>query len=133
MTGVLLVFIGGGLGAAMRYGIILLFDSEFTPFSYAILLVNVSGSLLAGFAIATLGSGLGGDLNGGMGGESWRLFILVGILSGFTTFSAFSVETVQYLFDGRYWIAGVNILLNLLLCLIFAGLGLVGGRALIGN
>lgn len=80
-----LVFIGGGMGAALRHGVNRATLAWLGPaFPYGTLFVNVVGSLamgvLAGLFLARAPS------------EAWRLFLTTGILGGFTTFSAFSLD-----------------------------------------
>ena len=86
----LLVFLGGGLGATMRYGVNLATVAWFGPhFPWGTLTVNVVGSAIMGaFAgwILTREPGTGSD--------AIRLFFMTGVLGGFTTFSAFSLDIV---------------------------------------
>ncbi len=88
MTRFLLVAIGGGLGAMARYGLGLA-AGRLTPgatWPWATLTANVAGGLLMGLLTGWLA------LKAGAGQESIRLFAAVGVLGGFTTFSAFSLE-----------------------------------------
>ena len=77
--GAVLVFFGGGAGALLRYGVGKAVDG-----AAATLLVNVLGCFLMGL--------LAGWLMGRENGESWRLLLGVGLLGGFTTFSAFALD-----------------------------------------
>jgi len=89
MTRFLLVAIGGGLGAMARYGLGLA-AGRLAPgaaWPWATLTVNVVGGLLMGLLTGWLA------LKAGAGQENIRLFAAVGVLGGFTTFSAFSLET----------------------------------------
>ena len=89
MTRFLLVAIGGGLGAMARYGLGLA-AGRLAPgaaWPWATLTANVAGGLLMGLLTGWLA------LKAGAGQESIRLFAAVGVLGGFTTFSAFSLET----------------------------------------
>jgi len=104
---------GGFAGAVMRYGVSVLFSGiSRQPLPLATLAVNAAGSLLIGFAAVTIS-----------GGSRWRLFLIVGLLGGFTTFSSFSHETMTLLNDSRISKAIVNVFLNVSLCLccVFAG------------
>ncbi len=121
---VLLVIAGGGLGAAARYGVRLALPSDAAAFPYATLVVNAGGSFLAGL-VAGLVAG-GATLP-----EEARLFLLVGVLGGFTTFSAFSLETVEHLMNGDAAIGAMNVLLSLLLCVAAVVAGLFLGRAFV--
>ena len=89
MSGFLIVFLGAGLGGAARHGANLAALRLLGPgaFPWGTLLVNALGSFLIGAVAETfaLRSGLP---------QAWRLFLTTGILGGFTTFSAFSLETV---------------------------------------
>jgi fluoride exporter len=91
--GYLIVFIGGGLGAALRHGINLGVARWFgTTFPLATLLINISGSLVMGL-IAGWFAFRGGDAS-----QHWRLFLTTGILGGYTTFSTFSLD-VAFLYE----------------------------------
>lgn len=87
MTRFLLVAAGGALGAMARYGVGRLLPA--TSFPWATLMVNVTGGLLMGLLVGWLAFRSDGQ------GESIRLFAAVGVLGGFTTFSAFSLEAMQ--------------------------------------
>ena len=87
--GFLIVFLGGGLGAALRHGVNLVSARLFgTGFNYATLFENVSGSVVMGLLVGYFA------FKGGVP-QHWRLFLTTGILGGFTTFSAFSLEAVS--------------------------------------
>ena len=106
---ILYVGIGGFAGSILRYLISILFARYILiPFPFATLAVNLLGC----FAIGLV---LGLTERGGMLEPEMRALILVGILGGFTTFSAFSYETIRLLQEGAFAYAGVNILLNVLL------------------
>lgn len=82
-----IVFLGGGIGAALRHAVNRLSVAYFGPgFPYGTLIVNVAGSfamgVLAGLFLAKAPS------------QEWRLFVATGVLGGFTTFSAFSLDAV---------------------------------------
>lgn len=88
MLNVLLVALGGGLGAASRFGVSLAMPARADAWPVATFLINVTGSFLIGLLagwVATKGED----------GEPWRLFLGVGVLGGFTTFSAYSLETMR--------------------------------------
>lgn len=88
----------GGLAAVARFLVGLWFSSD-DRFPWAVLTVNVIGSALAGVVLG-LGSVLGGDV---------QLILLTGVAGGLTTFSTFSVETVQLVLDGRARVAALNV------------------------
>lgn len=89
LQAILLVGTGGALGAVARYGVGLLLKSA-SGFPWATLSVNIVGSLLMGLVMGWLGRQTGVS-------EPMRLFLAVGLLGGFTTFSAFSMELVTLL------------------------------------
>jgi CrcB protein len=119
-----LFYIGifGGLGCVARF-----LASGWThqlfgrSLPYGTLLVNIVGSFLLGL-LMTFG------LRGTLLPPELRIGLSVGFLGGFTTFSTFSYETIRLLEEGSLWQAGANILLNLLLCLFSALLGLMVAR-----
>lgn len=82
----ILVFLGGGIGAALRHGVNLLSLRLLGPaFPWGTLTVNVVGSLAMGLLAAWFAFR-------GASSEPWRLFLATGVLGGFTTFSAFSLD-----------------------------------------
>jgi CrcB protein len=88
MLNFLLVGLGGGLGAIARYIVGMQATRTFgIGWPYGTFIANVLGGLCMGLLIATLAH------RGGADQEKWRLLLGVGVLGGFTTFSAFSLET----------------------------------------
>ena len=99
----LIVFIGGGLGAMARHGVGALSLRWWgSGFPSGTLLVNLVGSLAMGMLVEHFA------LRGGVPATA-RLFLTVGVLGGFTTFSAFGVETVALLRKGEVLVAGLNV------------------------
>jgi CrcB protein len=84
--GYFIVFIGGGIGAALRHGFNLAFARVLgTAFPYATLFENASGSIVMGCLIAYFAFKSGIP-------QHWQLFLTTGILGGYTTFSTFSLD-----------------------------------------
>ena len=105
----LIVLAGGGLGSLARYSVGLWVVNTFgSSFPLGTVLVNVTGSFLIGL-IATLA-----DESGAIGSQA-RLFLVVGILGGFTTFSSFSLEAWRLAEEGAAIRAILYVCLNLLL------------------
>jgi CrcB protein len=122
MMNVLWVFIGGGLGAAARYWLTGLTYRWVTPtFPAGVLVVNVLGCFLIGAVMSVFENRFAVN-------PAWRVFVTIGILGGFTTFSSFSYETIALLRDQELFLAGMNVLANVVLCLIGTWIGLVLGR-----
>ena len=120
----LAVAAGGALGALARYGSVRLMTAWLGPaFPYGTLAVNVLGSGVAGCLFVHL-------IESGHGGESLRGLLIVGFLGAFTTFSAFSVETLRLFEAGHAALAALNVVANLLLCLGGAALGIGLARSL---
>lgn len=119
-----IVYLGlfGGLGCIARY---LMSGWSYQLFGrglpYGTLVVNLLGSFLLGLLME-------GSLRSSLLGPELRLGLTVGFLGGFTTFSTFSYETVRLIEDGSYLIATANILLNLIACLLAAGVGIALAR-----
>jgi CrcB protein len=87
--GFLIVFVGGGIGAALRHGVNLVSARLFgTAFPWHTLIENVTGSMVMGMLAAYFA------FKGGEASQHWRLFLTTGILGGYTTFSAFSLDAM---------------------------------------
>lgn len=120
------IALGGALGSMARYGCAGFAARHFgATFPWGTLFVNVAGSLTIGF-IATLISSDGRLLVS----PDTRAFILVGMLGGFTTFSSFSLETLNLARDGEWLWATANAVGSLLLCLTAVWVGHVAAAAL---
>ncbi|MDT8384584.1 MAG: fluoride efflux transporter CrcB [Gammaproteobacteria bacterium] len=120
---VLAIAIGGALGALFRFwmsnGIYGLLGRNFP---YGTLAVNVLGSLLMGFLYVMLVDKLAL-------GPHWRAALLIGLLGAFTTFSTFSMETLNLVEAGEVFKALLNVLLSVSLCLVATWLGVLAGRS----
>ncbi len=120
------VAIGGGIGALLRYQTgrlmtLWLGPDTVSAFPWATLTVNVLGSLAMGILAGWLA-------RHGQGGEQLRLFIGVGVLGGFTTFSSFSLEMMLLIERGQPFHALSYALVSMLAGLIALYLGLVATR-----
>ena len=114
-----LIFIGGGLGSLLRWwcsGFVARHFGE--TFPWGTLAVNVTGSFIIG-CFATLTAPEGRWLVA----PSVRTFFMVGICGGYTTFSSFSLQTLNLARDGEWLYAGLNALLSFVLCLVAVWLG----------
>jgi CrcB protein len=117
MPNLLIVMLGGALGAGARHLVGVLALARFGPgFPWGTLSVNLAGGLLMGL--------LAGWLGRAGGSEAARLFFAVGVLGGFTTFSAFSLETFLMIERGQYGIAAAYIGASVIgsVALLFLGL-----------
>ncbi|MGI8612083.1 MAG: fluoride efflux transporter CrcB [Sphingomicrobium sp.] len=122
--GYLIVFIGGGLGAALRHGVNRASLTYFGPeFPYGTLTVNIVGGLLMG-VIAELFLAKGG------GSQEFRLFLTTGLLGGFTTFSAFRLEAALMWQRSDYAALAACIAASVLLSVGALFLGMASVRAL---
>lgn len=118
MQNIALVGIGGGLGAILRYivsGLVQPIGST-TSFPLGTLVVNVSGCFLIGFLSQLVE-------HRGLFAPETRNFVFVGVLGGFTTFSAFGNETINLMRQSETTLAGVNVLLQFGLCLSAVWIG----------
>ena len=123
MNAYLLVFLGAGIGGALRHGVnVGCARMCGTAFPWGTLTVNVVGSFLMGAVAAWLAL---------KAGEGWsqpmRLFLTTGILGGFTTFSAFSLDAVMVWERGQIGLSLAYVAASVLLSIV----GLVAGLALI--
>ena len=110
------------MGALLRYGVSNGMHGLLgRTFPYGTLTVNITGSLVMGLLYVLFIERM--DV-----GAEWRAAILIGLLGAFTTFSSFSLETLNLLEAGDHLKAGVNILLNVSLCILGFWIGMIGGR-----
>jgi len=117
----LIVFLGGGLGAALRHGVNLLAARLLgIQFPFGTLSVNVMGCVLMGVFAAYFA--FKGDAP-----QHWRLFLTTGILGGFTTFSAFSLDAALLFERGDLHLAALYVIGSVLLSMagLFGGLWLI--------
>lgn len=110
----LAIGLGGAVGAIARYSLGLLFVGQ--TFPWGTLTINVAGSFIIGALWSLCGE------------QDWFLswgrgFLLVGILGGFTTFSAFSLETLLLINNGRIAVATTYVMASVGLCLLSVWLG----------
>jgi CrcB protein len=108
-----LIALGGALGSVLRH---LTVTALGAPWGTAA--VNVAGSLAIGFLFVLLDARAG-----------WQLFLMTGLLGGFTTFSAFSLDTLKLVEVGRWGEAAAYVLGSVALSLIAVALGVTLGRA----
>ncbi|SEH97562.1 CrcB protein [Rheinheimera pacifica] len=114
----LAVAIGGAVGACLRYGVNeLAMNVLGKSFPFGTLLVNILGSFVLGWLYALFSSGV-------LAVSPWRALIAIGLIGAFTTFSTFSLDSVLLIQQGDWLKAIANVLLNVLLCLTLAWLGL---------
>nr|WP_271981608.1 fluoride efflux transporter CrcB [Granulosicoccus sp.] len=100
------VGLGGAVGACSRYSLSLMLAAQPFAVPYATLVANVAGAFIAGFFATYF-------ISKALIGGSLHLLLVVGFLGGFTTFSAFSVETLRLAEAGNYLVAAANVGLNL--------------------
>lgn len=127
-----IVFIGAGIGGALRHGVNGLALRLAGPdFPYGTMAINIVGcfvmGLVAGYFTYRGGSGIFGQMS-----QHWRLFLTTGILGGFTTFSAFSLDFAMLWERGAVAGAAAYVLVSVLgsLVAVFAALGVA--RAVLG-
>lgn len=127
MSRFLLICLGGAIGTGARYlfsiGVPRLLG---TSFPHATLIVNVVGSFLLG-AVMHLG------LTTNVMSPTLRLVLTTGVMGGFTTYSTFNYETIEYLREGALSLAGLNVAATLSSCLLAGALGLASARWLGGS
>jgi fluoride exporter len=113
-----MIGLGSALGGVSRHGLGLLIAQRMgQSFPWGTLAVNVLGSLAIGVCGALLASSSRSNLN------LMREFVMIGFLGGFTTFSAFSLQTLQLLRDGKPGAAFLNVGVSIALCLLAVWIG----------
>jgi len=107
----ILVAIGGALGSVFRYSIGILFSSfSLTTFPWGTLFVNITGSFLMGIVFF---------ISKDFISEEFKLFLSVGLLGGYTTFSAFSLDVINMLFNKDYLLSILYILASVFISIFF--------------
>ena len=126
MRSVLLIGMAGAAGAVSRYGVGLWSQRYLgNNFAFGTLVVNILGCLLLGLVLEL-------ESQTDWVGTSIRLFVAVGFLGAFTTFSTFGFETLKFMQAGNHQLALLNIVANLVLGLLAVWLGWMVARSLAG-
>jgi len=121
-----LISLGGALGTAARYLLSVWLLRALGPaFPYGTLAVNVIGSFLLGVIMQA-------GLDTTLLSPTARVVLGTGVMGGFTTYSTFNYETLQYLQEGAWAMASLNVATTLLLCLAAGALGVSVARGLLG-
>jgi CrcB protein len=110
----LLVGFGGALGSMLRYGLGILLGVRSFPITT--LFINIIGSFVIGIIIGLSLESESFNLN-------WKPLLATGLCGGFTTFSAFSIENIQLIQQGKFLLSGAYILLSIILGITAAWLG----------
>ncbi len=119
MIMIVLVALGSALGGVARYLLgIGIRNLSGAGFPYWTLAVNVIGSFLIVFLASSCVD------------ERLRAFVLIGLMGGFTTFSAFSMETLRLMMNDHFFQASLNVVVSVVLCLLAAYVGHVCSRGL---
>ena len=126
MNAWLAVALGSALGGVARYGIARLWPWVPGGWPMATMTVNMLGSFVIGFLSVALAARAGGA-------ETARLFWMTGVLGGFTTYSAFALETVTLAGTGEAMRAAAYVVATVLLCLVAAFVGRALGLMLGGD
>lgn len=122
----LIVFVGAGAGGTLRYALgTWIQELSGSSFPWGTLTINITGSLFLGFLYALL--------EGTAAIPEWRLLLGVGLCGGYTTFSAFSYESLRLLQDGEFGRGAAYILASVLLALTATLLGFRGAASLLGR
>jgi len=125
LTNYLWVAIGGALGTVGRFWLSGLVANKFgQTFPWGTLIINVTGSFVIGF-FATFTDPEGRH----MVPPAFRTFFMIGICGGYTTFSSFSLQTLNLAQDGEWLYAGANCVASLVLCIVAVWLGHVCAMA----
>ena len=119
MLNFLFVAIGGSIGASLRYFAYLFFKNYLLSnyLFLSTLFVNIVGSFLIGYTIMLMETK-------NLSEDFIRYFLIIGVLGSFTTFSTFSIESVDLLLSKKFFTAFSYMFLSLSLCLLFTFIGL---------
>ena len=114
----IVVGIGGAIGTVLRYGMTVLGIHMHWSSNLSTFLVNTIGSFVMGLLVSGYEQG------------TWMMMTTVGICGGFTTFSTFSLQSVNLLQEGKWGQAALYILGTLLVCILMAWMGYFAGQKL---
>lgn len=121
------VAVGGALGSVARFWLTAFVAEILGPrFPWGTILINIVGSFVIGFFAALTGPGGRYIVS-----FDTRAFVMVGICGGFTTFSSFSLQTLDLARSGHWLWAGGNVVLSVVLCLLAVWLGYLLAAAII--
>ncbi len=124
MQVVLLIAFFGALGCLTRYFLSgWVYDLLGRSFPYGTFAVNIVGAFIIGLVMEF-------GMRSALIPANLRIGLTIGFLGGLTTFSTFSYETFRLLEDGELLVAGANVLLSVMACLLFTWLGIVAARHL---
>lgn len=124
MQQILFIAVGGSLGAVARYGLsTFVYHSTGETFPWGTLVVNLTGSFVIGVVIELFDTAIIPT--------EWRSFITIGFLGAYTTFSTYTLETVNLLRDGELKLATFNIVASNLMGVLFVVLGIYSFRFLL--
>jgi CrcB protein len=117
-TTCLIVMAGGALGTLGRYVLSVLALPISGQMPWGTIVINITGSFLIGFfGTLTLAHGRFPI------SENWRLFVMIGICGGYTTFSSFSLQTLDLMRQGALTRAAVNVAASVVLCVAAVAVG----------
>ena len=119
---VLVVGLGGAVGAILRWWVGVLMSHLLAPVFLGTLVVNLAGSFLVGVLLIWFQGKL--PIN-----DVLRIGIVVGLLGGFTTYSAFSMEAVDMMMAGLYGRASAYVVVTVVVCLMGTWAGVMLGRS----
>ena len=123
MMNVLVIGIGGFVGAVARYGIAVWIGQRWgRSFPLGTFAINVSGSFLIGLLMTLMAERFTEN-------PQWRLLLVVGFLGAYTTFSTFEYETGALLKDGEWFFAGLNVVLSVIVGFVALKLGEVMAKS----
>jgi len=124
MLQVILIAVGGSLGCVSRYGLSsLVYETTPGVFPYGTMFVNLTGSFMIGV--------LSEFFENAIIPSAWRSFLTIGFIGGYTTFSTYTLETLNLLREGEIRLATYNVLVSTILGLASVALGIYASRAVL--